>query len=379
MRVLPLFIFWCLWFLNFSTRTVFSPILPLIEDSLHLSHGEAGGFFTSLSVGYSLSLLLTGRFASIWGYKRTVVIGFMGIGLVFVVLQWVGTYFAFHVLFFLLGLVTGTYLPTMLPILTETYDSKNWGKAIGIHDSAASFSLFSIPIIIAFGLDFLSWKGILLVLGIVSLFLPISFWKVSAEPKHEMSQHGIRYRDFLKRKPIYIMSLLWILSSASSLGVYSILPLYLIKERGIDYYFANTLFGISRAGGMVVPILIGFLIDRFGHRTILFWSLFTTGLSTMALSMASTLPMIVMSLIFQSFLSLAFFPVGLAAVSKLTSLSERAMALGLIISIGVIFGMGGSPFLIGVIADHSSFQIGILGLGILTAVSSLSVKFLKEI
>ncbi len=78
-------------------------------------------------------------------------------------------------------------------------------------------------------------------------------------------------------------------------------------------------------------------------------------------------------------LSLAFFPVGLAAVSKLTSLSERAMALGLIISIGVIFGMGGSPFLIGVIADHSSFQIGILGLGILTAVSSLSVKFLKEI
>jgi NNP family nitrate/nitrite transporter-like MFS transporter len=379
MKLLPLFIFWCLWFFNFSTRTVFSPILPLMEDSLSLSHGEAGGFFTSLSVGYSLSLLLTGRFASIWGYKRIVVIGFMGIGIVFVVLQWVGTYSAFHLLFFLLGLATGTYLPTMLPILTETYDPKNWGKAIGIHDSAASFSLFSIPILIAFGLELLSWKSILLILGIVSLFFPVFFWKVSAEPKHEMFEHGIRYRDFLKRKPIYVMSLLWILSSASALGVYSILPLYLVKERGIDYYFANTLFGISRAGGMVVPIFIGFLLDRFGSRSILFWSLFTTGLSTMALSMASTLPIILVTLIFQSFLSLAFFPVGLSAVSKLTSLSERAMALGLIISIGMIFGIGGSPFLLGVIADHSSFQIGILGLGILTTLSSLSVKFLREI
>ena len=378
MKLLPLFIFWCLWFLNFSTRTVFSPILPLIEDSLTLSHGEAGGLFTSLSIGYSLSLLLTGRFASIWGYKKTVVIGFMGIGLVFVALQWIETYLAFHVLFFLLGLATGTYLPTMLPIITETYDSKNWGKAIGLHDSAASFSLFSIPIIIAFSLEFLSWRSILLILGIVSLLLPIYLWKISVEPKHQVPQQETSYIDFLKRKAIYIMALLWILSSASSVGVYSILPLYLVKERGIDYSFANTLFGISRAGGIMVPSFIGFLIDRYGYRTMLMLSLLTTGLSTIALSLASTLPTILISLIFQAILSLAFFPVGLAAISKLTSLSERSMALGLIISIGAIFGMGGGPFLLGVIADHSSFQIGILWLGVLTTLSSMSIKFLRE-
>jgi len=379
MKLLPLFIFWCLWFLNFSTRTILSPILPLIEDNLSLSHGEAGGLFTSLSMGYSISLLLTGRFASIWGYKRIVAAGFMGIGLVFVALQWIETYLAFHAFFFLLGLATGTYLPTMLPIITETYDYKNWGKAIGIHDSAASLSLFTIPIIIAFSLEFLSWKKILLILGIVSLLLLIYFWKVSVEPKPETSPQGTRYIDFFKRKAIYIMALLWILSSASSLGVYSILPLYLVKERGIDYYLANTLLGISRAGGIVVPILIGFLLDRYGYRRMLMLSLLTTGLSTISLSIASNLSMILVTLTLQAILSLAFFPIGLAAVSKLTSISERSMALGLIISIGVMFGMGGSPFLLGVIADHSSFKIGILGLGVLTTLSSLSVRFLGEI
>jgi len=44
MKVLPLSIFWGLWFLNFSVRSGFSPVLPLIEDSLNLSHGQAGAF-----------------------------------------------------------------------------------------------------------------------------------------------------------------------------------------------------------------------------------------------------------------------------------------------------------------------------------------------
>jgi predicted MFS family arabinose efflux permease len=50
MKFFPLFVFWCLWFLNFSTRTIFSPILPLIEDSLQISHGDIGlGVLTALS------------------------------------------------------------------------------------------------------------------------------------------------------------------------------------------------------------------------------------------------------------------------------------------------------------------------------------------
>jgi MFS family permease len=88
MRLLPLFVFWCLWFLNSSTRTIFSPILPLIEDNLSISHGAADGLFTSLSMGFSITLIITGRFASDWGYKRMVVIGFICISLVLFGFQW---------------------------------------------------------------------------------------------------------------------------------------------------------------------------------------------------------------------------------------------------------------------------------------------------
>jgi hypothetical protein len=44
----------------------------------------------------------------------------------------------------------------------------------------------------------------------------------------------------------------------------------------------------------------------------------------------------------------------------------------------VIFGTGGSPFILGLVADHLNFKVGILGLGVLTALSSLMVRFLGE-
>jgi NNP family nitrate/nitrite transporter-like MFS transporter len=174
------------------------------------------------------------------------------------------------------------------------------------------------------------------------------------------------------------MGLLWVFSAASSLGIYSILPLYLIKERGMDFAFANTLLGISRAAGVIVPVTIGFMTDRYGFQTILKWSIFATGLSTIGLALSFTLPSILITLILQALLSLAFFPVAFIAISKLTSISERSVTFGFIIAIGVIFGTGGGPLILGLVADHLSFQVGILSLGILTAFSSMLVRFLED-
>ena len=174
------------------------------------------------------------------------------------------------------------------------------------------------------------------------------------------------------------MGVLWIFASASCIGIYAILPLYLIKGRGIDFGIANTLFGISRVGGIFASILVGFLIDRYGYRKMLTVSQITAGLSTIGISLASTLPLIMVTLVLQATLSLAFFPVGLASLSKLTPLSERSLTIGVIVSFGMIFGAGISPFLLGLVADYFNFQTGIFWLGILTTLSSLLVRQLEE-
>lgn len=378
MKLLPLCVFWCLWYLNFFTRASFSPILPIVEESLSITHGEAGGFVTSYSLGYAVTLLIAGRFVPTWGYRRTVAFGISGIGLALVVLQWVENYFAFHILFLLLGLASGTYIPAIVSIITETYAPKEWGKAIGLHDCAASAAIFSAPILIAFGLQFLPWKGILLLLGIACLILPFLFWKVSIEPRPKASLRGSHYLILFRRKPIWIMAVLCILSSAANMGIYAMLPLYLINERRMDYAFANNLVGISRVGGIAIQVFVGFFVDRYGYRTILFLGLLTTGLTTLSLSLAPSFSLLLISLFTQAALSLTFFPVALAAIAKLTSPEERSMGIGAIISSGVIFGMGGAPLLLGIVADMFSFQAGIFGMGVLITLSSLLVRDLKD-
>lgn len=378
MKILPLFIFWSLWFLNFSTRTIFSPILPLIEDGLSISHGQAGGLFTSLAIGFSITLFLTGRFALDLGYKRMVGIGIFCTSLVLMGFHWAESYRALHLLFFLLGLSSGTYLPTIFPILTQTYEPKHWAKAVGIHETAPCLSIFFIPVLAPFALRYLHWKSLLLILGILILLFLIPFWKVSVEPKHERSYERSPYLDIFRNRLVWIIGLLWIFSAASSLGTYSILPLYLIKERGMEFGFANRLLGISRVAGAVVPLTIGFLTDRYGFKVILRWSIFATGLSTVGLALSPNLTSIFITLLLQALLSLAFFPVAIIAISRLTPISKRSISIGVITAIGVIFGTGGGPFILGMVADQFSFKMGLLGLGVLTALSSTLSRFIKE-
>jgi len=378
MKGLALVIFWFLWFLNFSTRTIFSPILPLIEDGLSISHGQAGGLFTSLAIGFSITLFLSGRFALGLGYKRTVGIGIFCISLVLMGFHWAESYQSLHLLFFLLGLSSGTYLPTIFPIITQTYEARHWAKAIGIHETAPCLSIFFIPILVPFALRYLHWKSLLLLLGILTVLFLIPFWKVSVEPIHEKTYERSPYQDIFRNRVVWIIGLLWVFSAASSLGTYSILPLYLIKERGMEFGFANRLLGISRVAGVMVPLSIGFLTDRYGFKVILRWSIFATGLSTIGLALSSKLPLIFITLILQALLSLAFFPVAIIAISRLTPISKRSVSIGVITAIGVIFGTGGGPFILGMVADHFSFKVGLLGLGVLTTLSSYLTRFIKS-
>ncbi len=378
MKWLLLSIFWGLWFFNFSTRIIPSPVLPLIEDELMISHARAGGLFTFLYAGYAFSLLMAGSLAPKVGCKRCIIGGFLCSSLALFIVQYTSSYGQFSLLFILIGLGCGAYLPSIMPMITETFPREHWGKAIGIHDSAASLSIFSIPIYVAIGLHVFPWRRLFLYLCIASMVVVLLFWIFSKEPRCDESQARYASMEVLRKKALWFMMPLWIAAAACCLGVYSIIPLFLVHERGLSLEWANTVFGASRLGGILISITAGFLVDRLGIRRMLFWALFLTGLSTVGIATARPFHLLVGVLFFQATVALGFFPVGLATISKLTRLSERSMAMGVVISAGVIFGLGVAPYLLGAIADRINFQTGILLLGILTTMSSFSVKYLAD-
>lgn len=379
MKWLLLSIFWGLWFLNFSARVIPSPVLPLIENELMVGHAKAGALFTLLYAGYAFSLFIGGSLAPRVGYKRIIIGGFICSSAALFIIQYAHSYGQLALLFLFIGLGCGAYLPSIVPMITETFPRKHWGKAIGIHDTGASLSIFSIPIYAALGLRMFSWRTLFLFLCFVSVVVIILFWIVSEEPQRERTAGKAGPMEILKKRSLWPVMLLWTFAGACCLGIYSIIPLFLVNERAVSLDLANTIFGISRVGGIVISVVAGFLVDRLGIRPMLFWTLFLTGLSTMGIAAARPLHLLVGILFFQATVVLGFFPVALAAISKLTSPSERSITTGITIAAGIIFGVGVTPYLLGAIADRADFQTGILLLGILTTLSSLSVKYLGNV
>jgi len=367
---------WFLWFLSFTTRAIFSPVLPLIEDEFSINHATAGSLFAFMSIGYSISLLAAGILGGRIGYKKFISFCLIGSALVFLSIPFVTAFPPLRVLSFLLGMAAGIYLPSSIPLLTAYYHEKTWGRTIAIHDSAASFSIFASPFICLGGLLFLPWRGIFGLLGAVTLVCGIVFLFLGPEVK--IRKHGRNpLLSLVKRRSLWIMGVVWLFAASSNMGLYFIFPLYLTKELHIHLESAQAIFGFSRLGGIGVAVAAGFFVDRLSLRKMIFFILLLTGILTLSL-VYRDLQWLKVILFLQASIAVGFFPVALVLLSRIFERELRGQATGLIVTFGVIFGIGLGPYLLGLSGDLLSFRFGIGLLGILTALSSGLIFLLPE-
>jgi MFS family permease len=375
MKIFLLFLFWSLWYVVFSTRTILAPLLPVIEDELGITHALAGGLFLFASIGYTLALFLSGVLSPRIGYKLSIAFGCILLMISLLFLKYASSYSDFVVASLFLGLGGGIYLPGAIPLITSTFGRGNWGKAIAFHDTAASFSILSIPILAALALRVFHWRTLFVLLSSACFLVLIIFWAFAPNPRPQKEKRA-RLARVIGRRDFWIIATAWIFAASNSLGLYNVIPLFLVKENGIPLETANTIFGISRVGGLFLALVIGFLVDRYGFRKVLFLVMLTTGLSTTGLALVRVTPLIMGMLLLQATFSVGFFPAALVAISQITSFSERSIFTGATVSVGVILGLGLTPFVLGAVADVWNFQIGILVLGILTTLSCGLLKWI---
>ena len=366
-----------LWFLNFVGRTILSPVLPLIEDEFLISHAKASSIFIFLSLGYGISIFFSGLLSGIFGYKKSIMVSLLVTALMFFLIPVVKVFTALYAFAFIIGMATGIYIPAVLPLITSYYDESIWSKTIAIHDSAASLGVFAAPLVATFLLRFFEWRGVLGIMGFVFVIAAITFYLLFNELKVARVTKDV-FGKFIRRRALWILSIIWVFAASTSIGVYYITPLFLTKELYLDIGYANTIFGLSRLGGFVVAISSGFLVTRFSIRTIMVSILIVSGASTAFVALAGV-TFIGIALFLQASFIYGFFPAGLIAISRIFDMNVRGLATGFIFGFGVIIGWGVTPYLLGLSGDHLSFKFGILLLGLAVILSSSLVFLLKEL
>ena len=172
------------------------------------------------------------------------------------------------------------------------------------------------------------------------------------------------------------MIALFSMGIGSTIGVYAMLPLYLVAEQGLERGLANTLIGLSRIAALGVVFLAGWATDQLGPRRALAGVFLSVGMATILLGLLRGM-WIIPALFSQPVLAQCFFPAGFAALSRIGPPQIRNVAVSLTIPVAFLSGAGIIPAGIGVMGEKGFFWLGHVILGALLMGSIILLRYLK--
>jgi NNP family nitrate/nitrite transporter-like MFS transporter len=376
-QVGPVFFLAVIFLLNFVSRIILSPLLPTIEKELSISHSQAGFFFFLTAGGYLVGLLSSGLLASRATHRASIVLSSFGVGLGMLAIALAESLWVMRVGLFGVGLAAGWYMPSAIATITSLVDRRHWGKAISVHELAPNLAFFISPFIAELFLQWARWRSAVGVLGALSILASISFARFGRGGGFPgESPLSSAFGTLLRAPAFWVMVALFGLGVSATIGVYAMLPLYLVVEQGFDPSWANTIVAFSRSHGPILGLLGGWASDKLGARQTIVVSLAFTGAMTLLLGLLSD-PWLSVAVLLQPLVAVWFFPAAFAAIAMITPANARNLAVAFSVPFGFLIGGGAIPTFIGAAGDAGTFATGFTVTGILIASGALLALMLR--
>jgi len=373
---ITIFLAW-LFYLGFVSRVIFAPLMPEIERELGIGHGEAGTMFLLMSFGYLLAPVCSGFISSRINHLGTLKLSAWLLGLSLLAFSFVENLLAMGGLLMIIGFAGSIHLPSAIATITAEIQASDWGKGLSVHQCAPPLSFVTAPLIAAMLLKWFSWREILFIWSILSLFsafLYTIYGKGGAFPGRAVSVENVKIVG--GNRSFWIMVLLLAMAVSGNVGIFTMLPLYLVTERGFDFTWANTLIGLSQLSGIIMVVIAGWFTDKVGQKNVMAFSLLMAALLTMMISFTKGW-LLLFVLFFQAAVLTSFFPAGFAALSRVAEPSLRSVTSALGPPLAFLVGAGLMPAAIGYVAESYSFATGIFMVGAFMLFGPVLVLCLK--
>jgi len=365
------------FFLNFLSRIALAPLMPAIEKDLGLDHSDAGLFFFLISSGYLIGLLGSGFLSSRVTHRKTIVVSSLGVGGALVGIALSQNLWVMRIGLLLMGMAAGTYLPSGMATITSLARPKDWGKAIAVHEFAPNVSFIAAPLITQVFMGWFSWAWTLGMIGIIAVAVGAAFaWSGRGGTFYGEAPSRGSAGILIRLPAFWIMMILFSFGIGGSLGVYTMLPLYLVTERHMSQETANVLVGCSRIAVLGAAFVAGWVSDRVGARRTLMGIFLGSGIATIVLG---TCPgsWVVPVLFFQPLIAACFFPPAFSALSRIGPPRVRSVSVSLTVPVAFLLGGGAVPAILGYMGEYVSFSWGLAFFGGLLVLVVLLVKKLE--
>jgi NNP family nitrate/nitrite transporter-like MFS transporter len=362
---MPVIFVTAIFYLNFTSRVILAPLLPVIERDLGIGHGEAGSLFLYIACGSGIGLLGSGFVSSRLTHRTIITLTILMVGITLTGISLSNSLGLMRAGLVLMGMFGGFYVPSAIATLTGLARQEHWGRALAIHELGPNLGFITVPLLAEGLLRFFSWRGSLAMIGAASVLLGILFFFLGKGGKHKGEPPRFQFMSKIVRSPSYwVMISLFTVSIGASVGIYSMIPLFLVNEMCMDRTWANTLIGFSRVFGIVVLFLSGWITHRFGPKNAMAFFLSMTAVFTLLFG-ALRGPALTILMLFQAASVACLFPVGFTVLSLLFPLQLRGVAVSLVMLIAFLLGGGLLPSAIGHWAEAFSFSSAFVLFGVL--------------
>lgn len=365
-----------LFFLGFVARVMFAPLMPAIEAELGITHGQAGGLFFMISFGYMLAPLCSGLLSSMINHRGTLTVSAWAVGLALAPFSFVKEVWAIRLLLVLIGLAAGIHLPSAIATITAEIQRSDWGKALSVHQCAPPLSFVSAPLIAAMLLNWFTWRGVLSVWSVIALCSALAYTFIGRGGDFPGRLPGPANMKLILGKPsFWIMVAMIAMAMGGNAGIYAMLPLFFVTERGMDLAFANTVIGLSQISGIAGVFAAGWITDKVGQKSAMAYALLLAALFTIFLGTLRG-PLLLVFLFLQPAVLSSFFPAAFGALSRIAPPSMRSVTNALGPPVAFLIGGGVLPTVIGYMGESYSFSKGIVLAGCFMLIGPALVRFL---
>lgn len=340
---------------NHSFWVIVPIILTFVIQEFHVSIAEAGLVFTAFLVSYALFQLPVGTIADRVDRRWLIGIG-LGVTSVGMILSSFAQTFAELLIYQVIaGIGGGTFHPSSISIISDHFNDKERGRALGLHGFAASLALFLSPLAVSRFLG-LGWRFPFLAMGVIGLVFTAIFISLSGKQK-KLNPGTMGYVEVVSHnRPLLFMASAGALLTMSERGLVTFLPLFLIVSYGLSATLASQHFAFLFLLAIPGQIIGGLLTDKINRRQLAATLGSIVIIMLLVLSVKPPQALILPILALLGIAVYGLIPLVDTVIVGTIPAAGRGKGLGAYFTISITVGAL-SPVISGQIIDHFGFQI----------------------
>lgn len=262
----------------FAVWTIFSILGLQIRENLDLNDTQFGLLVATPVLTGSLSRLLLGIWTDQYGGRIVFALTMLTSAVATYMLASVETYEMFLVAALGVGLAGGGFA-VGVAYVSQWYPKEKQGTALGIFgvgNVGAAVTNFGAPLLLVY----IGWEGTAKIYAISLAIIAILFYMLSKDDpklearkkKNEKPRSILEQMEPLKNLQVWRFSLYYFFVFGAFIALALWLPRYYVGVYGLDIATAGMLAACYALPGSIFRALGGWMSDRYGARTIMYWT-----------------------------------------------------------------------------------------------------------